>query len=265
MTTAADTPEATAFDRRIIRPMKGPHWTSEKDLPADTGWAEYDELRAAHFTLMADYRKNQAAQSKNERDQAVAQQEYPAQAAAALRAGDKAPADPLPKLKDQAAKLEREGEVLTAAVLQSCDAIRDNVHANRNAYKAHDQGQLAEALEVMADAHAVLVEAADRVHKVRVQDNWLRGQKAVAQPIGSAELNKLAEYIDQAATAQQLLYLDPRNFRQLRDGKDAEALDGTKVPAGTPMSAVVLVHTPHGAWGPSPDRMAVQPTEGGAT
>jgi hypothetical protein len=263
--TTPNNPEAAAFDRRIIRPMKGPHWTNEKDLPADTGWAGYDQLRTAHFSLVADHRKNQAARSKNERDQAVAQQDYPAQAAAALRAGDKAPADPLPKLEEQAAKLVREGEVLAAAVLQSCDAIRDNVHANREEYKATDQGQLAEALEDATVAHAVLVEAVDRVHKVRVQDNWLRGQKAVAQPIGSAELNKLAEYLEQAATARQLLYVDSRNFKRLKEGDDAEAIDGTKVPADTPLSAVVLVHTPHGAWGPTPDRMAVRPTEGGAT
>lgn len=112
------------------------------------------------------------------------------------------------------------------------------------------------------DALAVLAEALSRVHRIQMQDNWLMGLKATAQPIGSAELNKLGEYLDKAAQPRQLLYVDQRNFRKLRDGEDAEALDGTPIPHDTPLSAVSIVHTPDLRYGVTA-RTSVQPTEGG--
>lgn len=112
-----------------------PYWTSEKDLPADTGWPEYDELRAAHFrTAVAEYRKMNAAKSKNESDRQQAQHDGPEQAAAGLRAGNKAPADSLPKLEARAQQLDRDADVAVRAVRQSCVDIEDVVHANRDEY-----------------------------------------------------------------------------------------------------------------------------------
>jgi hypothetical protein len=179
-------PSATPFKRRIVRPLNpaAPYWTSEDDLPADTGWPEYDQARAAHFELVGKYRKNSAALAKVKRDQQQAAEDYPEYAAQALRAGEKAPTDPMPKLETRAKQLTAERDVLVRALHQSAEEIEALVHANRAEW--HDlNGQLRDDAVVQAQAaHAQLVAALDNVHRVRRQDNWLMGNKATAPTIG---------------------------------------------------------------------------------
>lgn len=229
-----------------------PYWTSEDDLPADTGWPEYDQARAERFGLVGKHRKNSAALAKNERDQQQARQDYPDAAARALRAGGKAPSDPMPKLEARQQQLESERDVLIRALRQSAEEIEALVHANRENWRAMDLVLLDDAVaQAQADLDA-LIASCDRVYRLRVQDNWLVGQKASAATLGSAELNKLIDMLAEAARPRQLLYVDARNFKRLGQGDDAEALDGTPVPAGTPLSAVSLVHTPGLRYGLSP-------------
>jgi len=245
MTAADQTPEAVAFKRRIVRPIDptAPIWVSEKDIPADTGWSEYDLARAARFELVAKHRKLNAERAKVVRDMENAKHDYPARAAEALRAGDKAPADPMPKLTAKLEQLDKDLDVMRHALQQDADELEALVHANRETWHALNVDLRATAIAEAEDALAVLVGACDRLHRVRAQDNWLMGDKFTAPTLGSDELNKLADMIDKAGRDQQLVYVTQAAFRKLRAGEDVTAIDGTPVPRDTPLSAVKISHS----------------------
>ena len=150
--------------------------------------------RASNWSPSAS--KLNAERAKVVRDMENAKHDYPARAAEALRAGDRAPADPTPKLTAKLEQLDKDLDVMRHALQQDADELEALVHANRETWHALNVDLRATAIAEAEDALAVLVGACDRLHRVRAQGNWLMGDKFTAPTLGSAELNKLADMID---------------------------------------------------------------------
>jgi hypothetical protein len=233
---------------------KGPPYTNRKDLPAPpTGWKEYDEvLYPAHFGYVDDRRTLGEQLQKIDAAIAAADRDYATEASAEIRAGKPAPKDPRIALTKRREKVQAEYDVLTQVVRDSAAGIDAWADANREHCDGVDRQFRSDLYEITQHAYASLTDAVDRLHAIDCQTAWRHGSKRPnAKPIASAELNRIGAELDRYMHPVKILDVDPRGMAALQHGKAAVALDGTELPAGTPPSAVRLIHSPDG-WRESP-------------
>jgi hypothetical protein len=232
---------------------KAPPYTNRKDLPAPpTGWKEYDEvLYPAHFGYVDERRALGEQLQKIDATTAAADRDYATEASAAIRAGKPAPKDPRIALMKRREKVQAEYDVLTQVVRDSAAAIDAYIEENREHCAAVDEMFRADLLEAAQTSFEKLAAAIANLHGIDCQIAWREGRKATAKPLCSAELNRIEAALNATANPVEVLRVDPTNFRRLKAGKTAVALDGTELPEGTPLSAVSITHSPDG-WRGSP-------------